>query len=139
MGNRKCDACGFEDEIIRFLNYSETNYPSPKCPECGSGNVVGVSSQQKDIPSGILCPFCSENEAKFFSFNSSGEDIYLSENLICCEGCKELLRKRVISYNGIVAMLPISTSSLGSFIPKYHGTVKKFLKKIIKTPRRIHA
>ncbi len=83
----------------------------------------------------VVCPFCGEKRVRFFSYNSSREDVYFSDSLVSCEECIPKLEKRVSSHCGRPVIVPIRMTSVFRFLPKFEKKVLTFLKKIISHPR----
>jgi hypothetical protein len=135
----RCLNCGYEGETINFLNYQESNYPKERCPSCDSENVVEKKAEVSiPVVVGRMCPFCGKKEIKYFSFNSTSEDLYFSENLVCCEDdeCKEALRKKVNTYNNAPTLVLISSFSVLMFYPKIRKKAQKFFESISKNGRK---
>ena len=83
----------------------------------------------------VVCPFCGEKRVRFFSYNSSREDVYFSDSLVSCGECIAELEKKVSSYRERPVIIPIRMTSVFRFLPKFEKKVLTFLKKFISHPR----
>ncbi len=129
----RCADCGYEGKVVEFLDYEEGAFPKQRCPSCGSEKII-TEKKQSPIPTitGRVCQFCGKKEIKYFSFNSTREDSYFSDNLTCCEddACKEALKRKVISYDNNPKLVLISSFSPLSFSPRDRVKAGKFFRKI---------